>query len=65
MLRVLTTNAIAARFSALDDKTAKDVATVFDVIERLGPGQAPPGSRAERLWKAVLGRPSARCGARH
>jgi hypothetical protein len=50
MLQLLTTNVFADWFSALDDKAAEDVATALDVIEQLGPTQAPPGSRESLLW---------------
>ena len=50
MLKLLTTDAFAAWFSALDDKTAEDVATSLDVVEQLGTGKAAPGSRESLLW---------------
>jgi hypothetical protein len=50
MLQLLTTDAFAEWFAALDDKPAEDVATALDVIEQLGPAQAPPGSRESLLW---------------
>jgi len=50
MLQLLTTDAFAEWFAALDDKVAEDVATALDVVEQLGPAQAPPGSRESLLW---------------
>jgi hypothetical protein len=50
MLHMLTTDAFAEWFAALDDQAAEDVATALDVIERLGPAEAPPGSRESVLW---------------
>ncbi len=50
MLRLLTTDVFAEWFAALDDKAAEDVATALDVVEQLGPAQAPPGSRESLLW---------------
>jgi hypothetical protein len=50
MLQLLTTDAFAEWFAALDDKAAEDVATQVDVVEQLGPAQAPPGSRESLLW---------------
>jgi hypothetical protein len=50
MLQLLTTDTFAQWFAALGDKDAEDVATVLDVIEELGPEQAPPGSRESLLW---------------
>lgn len=50
MLQLLTTDAFADWFSRLDDKAAEDVATALDVVERLGPDKAPPGSRDSLLW---------------
>ena len=44
MLELLTTEAFAEWFAA------EDVATVLDVIERLGPARAAPGSRESLLW---------------
>jgi hypothetical protein len=50
MLQILTTDAFAEWFAALDDRAAEDVATALDVVEQLGPSQAPPGSRESLLW---------------
>jgi hypothetical protein len=50
MLQILTTDAFAEWFAALDDRAAEDVATALDVVEQLGPAQAPPGSRESLLW---------------
>jgi hypothetical protein len=50
MLLLLTTDAFAEWFAALDDKAAEDVATALDVVEQLGPTQAPAGSRESLLW---------------
>jgi hypothetical protein len=50
MLKPLTSDEFAQWFSALDDQAAEDVATAIDVVERLGPGQAAPGSRESLLW---------------
>ena len=50
MLKLLTTDAFAEWFSALDDKTAEDVATSLDVVEQLGATKAAPGSRESLLW---------------
>src|SRR5580658_1260283 len=50
MLQLLTTEAFAEWFAALDDRAAEDVATALDVVEQLGPAQAPPGSRESLLW---------------
>jgi hypothetical protein len=50
MLQLLTTDAFAEWFAALDDTAAEDVATALDVVEQLGPTQAPPGSRESLLW---------------
>jgi len=50
MLHVLTTEAFADWFAALDDRAAEDVATALDVVEQLGPSKALPGSRESLLW---------------
>jgi hypothetical protein len=50
MLQLMTTDVFADWFAALDDKAAEDVATVLDMVESLGPSQAPPGSRESLLW---------------
>jgi hypothetical protein len=50
MLKMLTSDPFAEWFAALDDQAAEDVATALDVIEQLGPAQAPPGSRESLLW---------------
>src|SRR5882724_2416781 len=50
MLQVLTTDEFAEWFGALDESAAEDVATALDVVERLGPSQAAPGSRESLLW---------------
>jgi hypothetical protein len=50
MLTVLTTDDFAAWFDALDDGTAEDVATALEVIERLGPERAAPGTSEYLLW---------------
>ncbi|HWA72643.1 MAG TPA: hypothetical protein VG937_09920 [Polyangiaceae bacterium] len=50
MLKPLTTEEFAEWFAALDDPAAEDVATAIEVVERLGPAQAAPGSRASLLW---------------
>jgi hypothetical protein len=50
MLELFTSGDFADWFDELDDATAEDVATALDVIERLGPGESPPGSREALLW---------------
>jgi hypothetical protein len=50
MLKPLTSDEFARWFSALDDQAAEDVATAIDVVERLGPSHAAPGSRESLLW---------------
>jgi hypothetical protein len=50
MLELLTTEAFAGWFTELADDDAEDVATALEVIERLGPEQAPPESRESLLW---------------
>jgi hypothetical protein len=50
MLQLLTSDVFAEWFAALDDKAAEDVATALDVVEQLGPTQAPAGSRESLLW---------------
>lgn len=50
MLQVLTTDVFAEWFGSLSDAFAEDVATALDVVERLGPHQAAPGSRESLLW---------------
>lgn len=50
MLQLLTTDAFAEWFAALDDKAAEDVATALEVVEQLGPAQAPPESRESLLF---------------
>lgn len=50
MLELLTTDHFARWFAALDDARAEDVATALDVIERIGPHRAAPGSRESLLW---------------
>lgn len=50
MLELFTTEAFAEWFSVLTDDDAEDVATALEVIERIGPEQAPPGSRESLLW---------------
>jgi hypothetical protein len=50
MLKMLTSDLFAEWFAALGDQAAEDVATALDVIEQLGPAQAPPGSRESLLW---------------
>jgi hypothetical protein len=50
MLELLTTEPFAKWFSALDDGAAEEVATALELIERLGPEQAPPGSSEALLW---------------
>jgi hypothetical protein len=50
MLQLLTTDAFAEWFAALDDGAAEDVATALDLVEQLGPTWAPPGSRESLLW---------------
>ncbi len=50
MLDLLTTDSFADWYASLGDKDAEDVATLLDVVEQLGPAQAPPGSRESLLW---------------
>jgi hypothetical protein len=50
MLKILTSDAFAEWFTALDDKSAEEVATALDVVEQLGPAEAPPESRESLLW---------------
>jgi hypothetical protein len=50
MLQLLTTEEFAGWFGKLDDKVAEEVATALDVVERLGPERAAPGSRELLLW---------------
>jgi hypothetical protein len=50
MLELLTTREFAGWFGSLDERSAEDVATALDVVERLGPEQAPPESRESLLW---------------
>jgi hypothetical protein len=50
MLQILTTDEFAEWFDQLADRDAEDVATALDVVEQLGPHQAPPGSRESLLW---------------
>lgn len=50
MLDVLTSEAFAEWFETLDQETAEEVATVLDVMERLGPSRAVPHSRDSLLW---------------
>ncbi len=47
---VLTSTAFADWFGALNDGDSEDVATALDLIEKLGPLEAPPGSRESLLW---------------
>jgi len=49
-MQLLTTDVFAEWFASLDDASAEDVATSLDVVERLGPTQAAPGSRESLLW---------------
>jgi hypothetical protein len=50
MLQLLTTDEFAEWFESLDDEAAEDVATAVEVIERMGPERAAPGSRELVLW---------------
>jgi hypothetical protein len=50
VLQLLTTDDFADWFASLSDSVAEDVATAIDVIERLGPERAAPGSRELLLW---------------
>ncbi len=47
---MLTSDEFADWFAALEDKTAEDVATVLEVVERLGPARAHPTSHEWLLW---------------
>ncbi|HTQ04380.1 MAG TPA: hypothetical protein VMI54_11005 [Polyangiaceae bacterium] len=50
MLELVTTEAFAQWFAALDAAGAEDVATALDLVEELGPQRNPPGSRTALLW---------------
>ncbi len=50
MLELVTTEAFAEWFAALDDVLAEDVATALDVASELGAERIPPGSRERLLW---------------
>ncbi|HEY2514892.1 MAG TPA: hypothetical protein VGI39_28695 [Polyangiaceae bacterium] len=50
MLQLLTTDEFAGWFAKLEDAAAEDVATAIDVVEQLGPEQAPPESTESLLW---------------
>lgn len=50
MLQPLTSEQFAEWFDALDEPAAEDVATAIEVVERLGPTRAPPGSSELLLW---------------
>jgi hypothetical protein len=50
VLELVTTEAFAEWFSALDDDLAEEVATALDLVEALGPERAPAGSREALLW---------------
>jgi len=50
MLEILTTDEFAGWFAALEDGAAEDVATALQVIEKLGPARAAPGSSEWLLW---------------
>src|SRR5215472_10282490 len=50
MFELLTTEAFAAWFSALDDAVAEDVAAAVDVIAQLGTETEAPGSSEWLLW---------------
>jgi len=50
MLEPLTTDEFAQWFGGLDDQAAEDVATALEIVERLGPDEAAPGSRESLLW---------------
>jgi hypothetical protein len=50
MLEVLTTDEFAAWFDELEDGPAEDVATALEMIEKLGPLRAAPGSSEWLLW---------------
>src|SRR5579863_1749308 len=50
MLQLLTTEDFADWFGSLQDGMAEEVATALDVVERLGPERAAPGSRELLLW---------------
>ena len=50
MLELLVSDEFADWFAGLDQATAEDVATALEIIERLGPRQAAPGSSEWLLW---------------
>lgn len=50
MLQPLTSAEFADWFDSLDEPGVEDVATAIEVVERLGPSQAAPGSRELLLW---------------
>ena len=50
MLEILTTDEFAGWFDALEDGAAEDVATALEMIEKLGPARAAPGSSEWLLW---------------
>jgi hypothetical protein len=50
MLQVLTTDEFAEWFASLGDAEAEDVATMLEVVERLGHERAAPGSSELLLW---------------
>ena len=50
MLQLLTTDEFAEWFAKLEDTAAEDVATAIDVVEQLGPEQAPKESSESLLW---------------
>lgn len=50
VLELLVSDEFAEWFAGLDEATAEDVATALEIIERLGPKQAAPGSSEWLLW---------------
>jgi hypothetical protein len=50
VLQLFTTDEFAQWFGALGDADAEDVATALEVVERIGPARAAPGSRESLLW---------------
>jgi hypothetical protein len=50
MFEILTTDEFAAWFDALEDGAAEDVATALQMVEKLGPVRAAPGSSEWLLW---------------
>lgn len=50
MLALHTTDEFAAWFDSLGDGAAEDVATAMEMVEKLGPERAAPGSSEWLLW---------------